>query len=300
MKRLIFILLLFGLQALWAQDQASEGETEWDDGILHLKSNNGKFETHFDIRMYINGAIFFEDGDHLSNGTHLRKARFAMKTKLWDVWRAEWDIDVAEGLVEVKDMFFSYRGFENSHIKIGHFKMPLGLNELTSSRFQTFVERAYAMSAFEVDRRAGLEYSSWSDWWNLRLAVFGQPMDTEKNKSKDETGGGFAGRLVAAQSFGDLLVHAGAAGAYEIPDNDNNVVDYNSEPETKMGDVEILDTDNIFDVDHVTKIGLEGVVKMGTVSLQAEYIQTNLSRMNGAKDASFVGGYAFISWILTG
>ena len=60
--------------------------------------------------------------------------------------------------------------------------MPLGLNELTSSRYQTFIERAYVSSAFETDRRTGIEYSRWANTWNLRAAVYGQTMDVEKNK----------------------------------------------------------------------------------------------------------------------
>ena len=296
---LVFLLLL--AVAAFAQTNVSDGKTEWDDGILHFKSDDGKFQTRFDVRMFLNGAWFFENKNEFSNGTHLRKARFAMKTKIWDVWRAEWDIDIAEGVVEVKDMFFSFNGLSNSHIKVGHFKAPMGLEELTSSRYQTFVERAYPMLAFEIDRRAGIEYSRWGDHWNFRGMVFGQTFDTEKNKTKDETGGGVGARLVMAPTFGDnFLMHLGAAGAFENPNDSNDAMEFKSEPESKIGDVEILDTGTIFNVDYAIKMGLEAAVQYKNLFLQGEYIRTDLTRLNELENVVFDGSYAFASWMITG
>lgn len=297
------VLLILAIGMAFAQSNISKGDTEWDNGIIKFKSADGNFSTRFDVRMFINGAVFFggKNQDKLSNGTHLRKARFAMKTRLWKVWKAEWDIDVAEGVVEVKDMFFSYVGMPNSHLKVGHFKMPLGLNELTSSRYQTFVERAYPMLAFEVDRRAGIEYSRWGRNWNFRGAVFGQTMDTQKNKMNDETGGGAAARFVIAPIYQeDMVMHLGGALVYENPDDETNAMEFKSEPESKIGDVEILDTGPIYDVDYATKIGLEGVIAYKNISFQSEYIMTNLKRLNDREDGTLSGGYAFVSWILTG
>lgn len=295
------LLLLLIVSGGISQETEAKGSTDWENGIIHFRSADGQFMTRFDVRMYINGAYFFENKNHLSNGTHLRKGRFAMKTKLWKVWRAEWDIDVAEGAVEVKDMYFSYVGFHNSHLKVGHFKAPVGLNELTSSRFLTFAERAYPMLAFKIGRRTGIEYSKWGNNWNFRGDLFGQTMDTRKNKTVDETGGGVAARFAYAPFFSNKYrVHLGLSGAWINPDDNNNVVSYNSEPETKIGDVEILDTGNIFDVDYTTMLGLEGALKYKNISFQSEYIYTGLKRMNGARNAVFGGGYAFVSYILTG
>jgi len=298
---LIVMFLLVLTTLVFGETNVSEGKTEWEDGVLFFKSDDGNFQTRFDIRMYLNGAWFFENKNELSNGTHLRKSRFAMKTQLWDVWRAEWDIDIAEGVVEVKDMFFSFHGLSNSHIKAGHFKAPMGLEELTSSRYQTFAERAYPMIAFEIDRRAGIEYSRWGDGWNFRGMVFGQTFDTEKNKTDDETGGGVAARLVVAPKFGkNMLLHLGVAGAFENPNDSKDVMEFKSEPETKIGDMEILDTGNIFNVDYATKLGLEGVIQFHSLTLQSEYIRTDLTRLNDLAKVMFDGSYAFASWVITG
>ncbi|MEA1986207.1 MAG: porin [Candidatus Marinimicrobia bacterium] len=299
--KLIIIMLLSLVFVALAFGEKSEGSTEWDDGTIKWKSNDGNFQTFFDVRMYINAGYFFEGENELSNGTHLRKARFAVKTKLWKVWKAEWDMDIAEGVVEVKDMYFSYVGFNNTHLKFGHFKQALGLNELMSSRYQTFIERSYPMLAFETDRKTAIEYSRWGKRWNIRSSVFGQEMDINKNKTKDETGGGYAVRLVYAPQITDnLMVHLGGAYVMEKPSDESNAVEFKSEPETKLGDVEILDTGTIRDVDNTVKLGLEGVLKYKGISIQSEFVSTKVARLDSLSDVNLDGTYTFLSWILTG
>jgi len=298
---LTMLLVLVIVSFSFAQSEVSKGRTEWDHGILMFKSDDENFYTRFDMRAYINSAYFFEDENYLSNGTHVRKARLALKTQLHKYWRAEWDIDVAEGVVEIKDMFVSFRGMENSHIKLGHFKMPLGLEELTSSRYQTFIERAYPMLAFETDRRIGLEYSRWGEKWNLRAAIYGQTTDAVKNKTIDETGNGVGARLVyTPMKSENMVLHTGLAAILQKPDDNSNAMEFQSEPETKIGDPEILCTATIFDIKNSLRTGLEGALVYKNFSVQGEFIQTNLMRMNGAKDVTLSGGYAFASWIITG
>jgi len=277
------------------------GKSEWALGILFWSSKDGDFYGRFDGRAFISGAYFFENLNPLSNGTHLRKGRLAIKMQLWKNWRTEWDIDVAEGVVEIKDMWLSYRGMVNSHIKIGHFKVPFGLEILTTSRFIPFVERAYNALAFKMGRRVGLEYSRWGDCWNVRAELFGQTMDINKNKTKDETGGGFATRFAAIPiNTEDMIVHTGLAAVWERPDDDAWIVDYTSEPETKIGDVEILDTDLIKNTSHTYRFGLEGAVVYKNLHAQAEYQIVNVNRFNDLPNATFKGGYAYLLYTLTG
>ncbi|MEA2104402.1 MAG: porin [Candidatus Cloacimonadota bacterium] len=305
----IFAIVIITLTATLSAE-VSDGKTEWDDGILYWKSDDGKFSTRMDARIYINGAYFFDDTENiLSNQTNLRKARFALKTKLWGVWHAEFDLDIAEEQPEVEDMFIAYTGFKNSHIKFGNFKMPLSLNELTSSRFLTFCERSYTANAFETDRHCGLEYSKWGKYGkfnlNLRSAVFGQDLEVEAEKDYekevDETGGGYATRLVSGIDLtNDLFLHTGISSAIQYPDDGKDMMDFKTEPETKIGDIEFLDTGDIYDVNYCTKIGLEGALQFNNICFQSEYILADVIRLKNLKDASFSGGYAFVSWILTG
>ncbi len=277
------------------------GTSEWNHGIYFWKSKDGAFWGRFDTRVFINGAYFFENKNKMSNGTHLRKGRFAVKVNLWRVWYIEWDMDMAEGEVEAKDMYLSYHGLKNAYLKFGHFKMPFGLNILTSSRFIPFPERAYNALAFKMGRRLGLEYGRWSNTWNLRAAVYGQTFDTNKNKTKDETGGGVAARFAAAPvQTKTMILHAGASAVWTKPDDQTNVVSFDSEPETKIGDTEILDTDYIRNVKFTTRFGLEGAAVYRNFHLQGEYNLVKVKRMTGFKDATFSAGYVYLLWDITG
>lgn len=302
MKNIKIFLLLFVVSGfIFAQDNIPQGKTDWEHGILFWKSVNGDFSGRFDGRGFLNGAYFFEGNNELSNGTHLRKARLAIKMKLWGNWRTEWDMDIAEGVVEVKDMYLGFYGFENSHIKFGHFKIPFGLEILTTSRYIVFPERAYNALAFKMGRRMAVEYSRWGNNWNVRAAFFGQTFDTKKNKTIDETGGGLAARLVFAPIMNnDMILHVGASAVWERPDDNNWIVDYKSEPETKIGDVEILDTDLIKDANYTYRFGFEGALVWKSFHLQGEYQMLNVYRFNNLPSPKFNGGYVYLTYTLTG
>jgi len=278
-----------------------DGKTEWDHGIVFWKSNDGDFSGRFDGRAFLNGAYFFEGENELSNGTHIRKARLAIKMKLWGSWQTEWDMDIAEGIVEVKDMWLGYYGFSNSHIKFGHFKVPFGLEILTSSRYIVFAERSYNALAFKMGRRMAVEYSKWGSNWNARISLFGQTFDTNKNKTTDETGGGVATRIAFAPiNNKDMTAHIGVAGVWERPDDNNWIVDFNAEPETKIGDVEILDTDLIKSTSYTYRIGVEAAFAWKGLHIQGEYQMLNVYRFNDLPNASFNGSYVYVTYALTG
>ncbi len=315
MKQLMFVVLAAVLLAIvspmvtLAQDDVRPAKTEWDHGILFWRSLDGDFAGRFDIRAFMNGAYFFENKNKLSNGTHPRKIRFALKMKMWRTWYAEWDIDVAEGIVEMKDVYLSYLGFHNSHIKVGNFKVPFGLEIVTSSRYLPFPERAYVGLADKLHRRMGVEYSRWGNKWNVRADLFGQMFDTRKNKTKDETGGGFAARFATAPIQTDnMILHLGASGVWVRPDDESWAVEFKAEPETKIGDLEMLETGTIRNVSYDYRGGVEGALVYRNFHLQGEYIAVQvhslpgkfLNNTNGVEKANFSGGYVYLLWTITG
>ena len=306
-KSLIILMVTFGF--LLAQENTSDGGTEWDNGIMHFKSDDGKFRTKFDVRMFIQGGKFSDDSeDVMSNSTHLRKGRFAIKVKMWDYWQAEWDMDIADVAVEIKDMWVAYTGLNNAFVKLGNYKVPFGLEILTSSRYISFIERSYTSMSFKMGRRMALGYTKWGERWNVSGNYFGQTFYPGDRKDKnDEVGGGYAFRLAAAPHIGPLLIHAGVSYANYLPDVDEaaNRVEFKSEPENKLGDSEHVDTGVIMNVDRVIQKGLEGAVQLNNFCVQGEYMQTDVNRYGEFNevpynDASFEGSYVFFSWLVTG
>ncbi|MEA1972172.1 MAG: porin [Candidatus Cloacimonadota bacterium] len=291
---LLFVVLCVGFLAA----ETSTGGTAWENGILNWSSNDGIFKTRLDVRMYMDYARFFNNENDFRNGTMLRRGRFAVKSKLWEVWNAEYDMDIADNSVEVKDMWFSYNGLQNAFVKVGHFKVPFSLNELTSSRLLTFMERGYP-NVFPPGRRSAVGYTKWGKIYHFSTAIYGQEF-AEKEQTRLDESIGYTGRMVIAPKIGEnLQFHLGTGAVYQTPDNDSGSIEYKIEPEAKMGDTEILVAD-ISDVENIVLLNLEGAVKIKNFSIQGEYIQSNLSRLEGNEDATFSGFYTFASWIITG
>ncbi len=284
-----------------AQNGVVKGDNEWRHGILFWTSDNGDFQGRFDGRGFLNGAYFFENNsDVFSNGTHLRKARLAIKMKMWKNWYTEWDMDFANGAPEAKDMYFSYLGFKNQYTKFGHFKVPYGLAILTSSRYIPFPERYYGALAFKLGRRMAIEHGHWGNNWNIRAALFGQNFDGVKDKTKNETGGGFAVRVATAPINNDnMILHLGASAVWNRPDDEKWSEKFNAEPETKIGDYEIVKT-KIREINHDYRFGLESALVYKNFHLQGEYQLVNVYRNNDLATASFKSGYVYLLWDITG
>ncbi len=296
MKKILLIMFItLSIAILSAQNV----KTVYDGGFLKWKSEDGKFQTRFDIRSYLDGAVFFENKNKLSNGTHLRRARIAIKTKFYDKWNAEWDFDFANNGVKAKDIWLSYDLFEKGFVKVGNFKMPFSLNELTSSRLITFLERAYP-TTFAPSRKIGLGLTKWTNHLFSSVAVYGQGIDNRKDKTTDE-GYGFAGRFAYSPVHnGNLAMHFGLGYDYQTPDDEGTTIEFKEEPETKIGDTEFCNTGDIPNVKSYDVKGVESAFAFKNIHLQAEYMKTKVYRINGANDIDFDGGYAYISWLITG
>jgi len=298
-KRMLLLtaILMMMTTSLWAQQD--KGRTEWDSGIMFLRSEEGQFETRLDMRIYLDGAYFFTNKNKMRNGTMLRRARFGVKAQLYRDWRVEFDVDLADNAVDAKDMWLSYQGLHRTLLTTGQFKAPFSLNELTSSRLLTFMERAYP-NVFAIGRRAALGVTRWGDHYFVSGALFGQEFAAKEQDPVSEGGGAAARFVYFPINAKAMLVHLGGNLAYLTPDNESNAINYKIEPESKMGDTEFLDTGDITHVDHIILSDLEGAFRYKNFCVQGEYMQSQLKRQTSFKDIKFFGGYVFASWILTG
>lgn len=320
------LMILISFYNTFAEEGKWPEYPGWEEGALSIQSNNGRVQAWFDIRMYLDGAVYFEEGPqrYLSNGTDLRRGRFSVKTRFYQVWRAEWDVDLAPYIkeddkkddeAEIKDMWLSYEAIPQSMIKIGQHKPPFSLEELTSSRILVFMERAYP-NVFASDRRLGLSYTGWIDkhlfgfHHNIQLAfgVFGENVAGIDKKTADD-GYAFAGRLTYGINSPDLFktphrLHIGASLLLQTPDavedGKKRGMDFDVYPETRISRIQFLDTDDIYSVKHNDVMGLESVFSFGPVFLQGEYIKSQLIRTGLSRNVRFDGGYAFLSWMITG
>ena len=248
MKKLLLPLALMG--AIGASAQTEQPAVEYNqygvavkseplvaeaqDGFLVLKSPTSPYKLWFDIRVQADGALFFgedRDYDPIGNGTSIRRARFAVKTQLNKDWYGEVDMDMANGIFELKDAILRYDGIRNTEIQIGNFKEFFSIQRNNSSRYLQFMERPMVSQALAPSRHLGANIKWAKDWMWLSGGVFFQTIDNletrtfvednNKDYGRDE-GMSFTGKAVFMPGWNspDWGLHIALAGSYRQPKTD--------------------------------------------------------------------------------
>lgn len=252
-------------------------------------------QTTLDIggRLHIDAALYDEDASELGSGTEIRRARLFAEGVLAESWDYKIELDFNDGDVTPTDAYVEYTGLSLGTITIGHFKVPFSLEEQTSSRFITFMERAM-LNELSPGRRIGVGYEATQGRWHVGAALFGQ----EAGDSAADEGIGAAARTAYAFRPRDaVLIHLGAGGVYEEPettDPGTDAVRIRARPASHVTGTRLVDTGDIAGARSRTSLGLEFAVVYGAVSAQAEYIRQSVDA--GPREFDFDGYYAYVSW----
>lgn len=220
--------------------------------------------------------------------------------------------------VEFRD---AYLGFTDlpylQTVRIGNQKRPYGLDNLNSSRYNVFMERDLAISAFGVgNRRFGIMSRGSSDdlAWNWRYGLYNLTnIESIGHYTSNHWQGQVAGRLANTMWYDELsdgrgYAHVGVSGTWANPNGNAstnnfagsgiNQAQFQTRPEARTEST-WLDTGMINGADHYTLLGLENVVNFGAVQFCGEYQTVWLDRDN-AGQLYFHGGYFYVSYFLTG
>lgn len=283
------------------EDQAGAAETDVQvatKGGLELSSYDGQFSFELGGRLMLDAAAYVEDQVKLGNGTEIRRARLEAEGIMYSEWGYEFGVDFAGADADIKDAYIEYRGGWPSVVKIGQFKEAFSLEELTSSRYITFMERALP-NELAPGRNIGVAIHSRGEGWTTAIGLFGEAFDDDVGSEGDE-GWGISGRVTYAPWREDRkALHLGAALSMRTA-NDEHEVKFDSRPESHITDVKYLNTGDITEVDNVSLLGLEAALVQGAWSLQGELIQAQVSRGSGFETLDFSGWYVYGSWFLTG
>jgi len=267
-------------------------------GGLEISTYDGQFSFELGGRLMIDAAFYGEDKNVLGDGTELRRARLDVEGILFADWGYDFSVDFAGGDADVKNAYIGYLGLWPARIKVGQFKEPFSLEEMTSSRYITFMERALP-NEFAPGHSIGIGVDS--GWQDLRFAagLFGEKFDKDVKNEGDE-GWALTGRLTYAPIDTDIrTAHFGLSGSYRKTDSEGEVK-FNARPGSHLTDIKYLDTGDITMVDDMVKYGLESAGVFGPLSIQGEYIRTQLNRAAGMDKAVFDGWYLYGSWFITG
>ena len=208
-------------QAASASGRSSTGEpldlkVKWK-GAPELSSGDGKFK--FKVRGRLMGDYESIDQDEAITGepnvnaAELRRARIGVEGVVFYDWKYKFEMDFAGDGSEVKDAYIAYANWapswEKSEILLGQFKTANSLEDMTSSRFITFMERAAWIEAFGVDRQIGAGIWAGDEHWSFQTGYFGG--NTSNQETWFDTESTFSVRGTVAPINNDTtVVHLGA------------------------------------------------------------------------------------------
>ncbi len=212
-------------------------EAEAQNNILVLENREKHFKFWMDNRIQMDGATYFglkngmldEKGEPvMKGGVMMRRVRMAVKARVAKNWFGEVDLNFSDGAFELEDAVIRYAGIRNTELWIGNFKEDFSMEETTTSRYTTFMERAMVVSAFAPGRHAGIQ-ARWQrvPWMRASAGVSWQLVDNadtrynveEFNKEGKGMGANFTGKIVLMPWAGREYqgMHIGYNASYRSP-----------------------------------------------------------------------------------
>ena len=234
-------------------------------------------------------------GDNLEDGTEFRKVRFFNSGTIHENVNYKLQVDFASGAAVLKDAYIELKGLPVG-LKVGHFKEPFGLEELTSSKYITFMERSL-INCFSPSRNNGVQISC--DHLEKRLTFAAGVFSDVGGEGKASTEGGYnitarVTGLPITSDDGSKILHLGLSLSSR---NFRGTAKYESRPEIHIGPKYVSTTS--FAAESALLLDVEGALVLGPLSIQAEVTSTSVSS-TAAKDPSFLGYYAQASYFITG
>lgn len=266
------------------------------EGGLSVSSTDGRFSVEIGGRLQIDAAFYKEDKNPLGNGLEIRRAYLNLEGTMFGDWGYEFSVDFADD-AEVKDAFVTNDRLWPVRLIIGQYKEPFSLEELTSSKYLTFMERALP-NLFAPGRNIGFGFRAHGNVWTTAAGIFGEGFEDDADDEGDE-GWALTGRVTYAPFHSDTRVlHFGAA-LSNRQQNDEKEVRFRTRPESHITDVRYVNTGKISNVDSVRRANLEFAAVRGPFSIQWEYARADVEQPSRS-DLTFDGSYLFFSWFVTG
>lgn len=257
-------------------------------------------------------------------GTEFRRARIYFSGTVYERLFFKAQYDFAGGDADIKDMYMGLN-FGDTNVRVGHFKEPFSLEEQTSSKYITFMERGLP-NAFSPSRNTGIQVQhrfmenrgTFSTGFFVVTDDYG---DRDIDGWSNDNNYDIASRVTFLPFYedeGEKLVHLGFAHVHGFR-NDQTTTDgagittfdepvgFDSRPESHLAD-DLVMTPDIPAVG-TELIGAELAAVLGPFAFQSEYMHTwvngdsgarSTAFGNGAKNYDYWGIYAQASYFLTG
>lgn len=311
------VLMLFFLGGM-VQPALSEGNdmtVRYNKG-LQMMTADKNFKFQIGGRLMADFAFFDPDNTYIAatgdenSGAEYRAARIYIAGLLYNSikFKAQYDFASTSSGEQpnFKDVYIQLVNLPVvGNFKVGHYKEPWSLENLTSFRFITFMERSLP-NAFSRGRSLGLGFFNYALdkrlTWNVGVffdTASEAPPVTKAGISDGAVDFGFrVTGLPLYQDKGKKLVHVGFSFAQE----DQGVADtlrIRSRPEAHLTANRPVDT-GTNPVEKVIRYNLEAAGVYGPFSLQFEYMLLQAETPVGVTDVDYSGWYLHASYFITG
>jgi phosphate-selective porin OprO/OprP len=286
------------LKAEMAAAGAARGDLDfrvyWSDG-LRLETRDKSVKLKIGGRLMYDVAFFDDTG--MTDSAEVRRGRLYFAGTMGKHCEFKMQFDFVGGDADLKDAYLRFRNIPVvGNITLGHFDEPFGLEQCTSTKYITFMERALPFEAFSPCSNWGVKLHNTAldgrVTWQVGLFADTDDYGTWTGEDRYALTGHLTG-LPVYEDEGRRLVHVGFSYSYRAV---GGAVRYRSRPEAHLAP-RLVDTGSIA-ADNASLFGGEAAVVLGSFSFQAEYMGAIAG--TGERNLCFSGFYTQASYLLTG
>jgi len=292
--------------------QPNDFRVYWKEG-LRFDTEDGRFKLKIGGRIQ-NDWVWYDQPSELEwiwnpitqaggfvdteDGTEFRRARLYLSGTIYDNIDFKMQYDFAGGDADFKDVYMQLKDVPYvGNIKVGQFKEPFSMEELTSSNDITFMERALP-NAFAPSRKTGIQLSNTllDNRMTWAIGIF-KDVDDFGN-GQDDGQSALTARVTGLPYYADegrKLIHLGAA--YSVRNIDGNTR-FRTRPEAHLAP-RFIDTGDLYNGTY-NLLGLEAAAVLGQFSIQGEYTHVDDIENILVGRRQFYGYYVQASYFLTG
>ncbi|MFN7085000.1 MAG: OprO/OprP family phosphate-selective porin [Burkholderiales bacterium] len=268
--------------------------TVFEDRSAGLKVKVGG-RLHADYRSYDARTT-----SRTTNTAEVRRARLGVELELGDWLDAEITGDFAS-TAKIDTAYVNYKLANAAQLRLGLFKMPFSLEEMTSSNFIDFQERSLANSQAPGKERGIMVHGRPAKglYYGVALSNGNGDADTDDNDGKDRIG-----RLTANAAEWTGSKNAVLHGGIGVTRGSRPVGDVGFNGRTEARGFRFFDPAAFTGGPvGVSRNGIEAAFAWGPFKLQAEHIATRFDGVSAAGvayDREIKAQYVSASWLVTG
>ncbi len=286
----------------------------WKDGF-RIDSPEKNFTLRTNLSIMVDGGYIGAD-DELERAfpdlegpnVEFRQLRVSIFGTLYDLAEFKLSIDFANTR-DIKDEWIRFTKIPYiGHFTVGHMKEPFSLEEWTSGKSSTFMERSLPTQAFAPGRNVGIRRHTTALDQRMTWAAgafYNTGSYSDVGDSKDQIGEANGWNLTSRvtglpwyEDNGKRLLHLGLSYSHQFRGIEDVGEQLRTWSESRLTDDRLVDTGEFF-TDSVNLINAEFAIVNGPISFQGEYFHA-FEDSDALGNPNFWGYYLFGSYFITG